>query len=162
MAKLKKKDQGDLDNFYLLGGGINSPIPSDAGKQTIYQTCIAHFHDPLTPPQSKTVCVHTIKPVPGVVLCDGWHTYWRYMDVQYMLIVSAPSADELQKVAEGCLREAVVATALSGLISAAVGNALDLPALEAGFLALLVSCLKKHISGASASITVHAEWTGWE
>lgn len=148
-------------DFMLLGGGISFAKTTGAGKQIAYKKSIARFRDPLTPPQSKTECIHTIEPIPGVTLCDGWRTFWRYMDVEYFIIVRAPSQQDLQKILEDCLREAAVAALLSALVAALITGGAAIPAAKAAFIAALMDCLTKHVKDIAVDLTVDAIWTDW-
>lgn len=147
--------------FMLLGGGIESPKKTGAGKQTAYKRSIARFRDPLTPPQSKTECIHTIEPIPGVILCDGWRTFWRYMDVEYFILIRTPDQQDLQKILEGCLRDAAVAALLSALIAALITGGAAIPAAKAAFIAALLDCLKSHLTDVSVDIIADASWSDW-
>lgn len=153
------------NEFYILGaGGIGGPVRGGAGAQTAYKRSIAHFRDPLTPPQTKTDCIHTVEPVPGVILCDGWKTFWRYMDVEYFVIVRTPTAQNLQDLTEECLRQAAVAALLSALVSAWLsGGTAAVESAKAAFLAALVECLRSHLQGSvSVDLITESHWTDWE
>ena len=149
-------------DFLLLGTGIQSVVSTGAGMQNAYKKSIARFRDPLTPPQSKTECIHTVEPIPGIILCDGWRTFWRYMDVEYFVIVRTPTQNDLQTIVENCLREAAVAALLSALVAAILTGGGAIPAAKAAFVAALIDCLSKHVKDAAVDVVTEASWTDWQ
>lgn len=150
------------NDFYLLGNGIGGPHSTGAGKQAAYKRSITRFRDPLTPPQTKTDCIHTIEPIPGVILCDGWRTFWRFMEVEHYIIVRSPNGTELQQLVESCLREGAVAALLSGLAAAFLSGGAAIEAAKAAFIAALLDCLKRNVADVSIDLGTESHWTDWE
>lgn len=148
--------------FYLLEKGIGSGQKRGVGPQAAFKKSLCRFTDPLTPPQSKTDCIHTIEPIPGVILCDGWETKWRHMEVEYFVLVYCPTPQDLENIVVGCLQTAAVAALLSGLVAAILsGGSAGVEAAKVAFVAALEECLRSHLQDFRVEIISESHWTDW-
>jgi len=104
---------------------------------------IGEWGDPLTPPESETVCNSWASgnwpwPVGGSWrTCDGWTTKWRHFEVEAFLDFNGPDdvSGDVKNAAVDCALVGVAAAGVIGIITDGAGVA---AAAQVAF----ISCLK--------------------
>ena len=106
---------------------------------------LAHWLDPLTPPQLKNDCVKWCHITPHDKWCCGWALRKRWMYCDLYLEIRTLTPEDIIDAIESCLREATIASALAGIIAALGTGGGGLAAAESTFIAVLTPCLQSKL-----------------
>lgn len=113
--------------------------------------------DPFTPPHTKVVWVKS--SIPGVKVPV---IKYKWMNSEVSVIVTGPDEAGLKEVAEDCLRQAAIKSALSALVAGyASGGSAAVSAAVATFTATIDSCMEAKLKqelNISAEIASNSHW----